>query len=90
MNLPTYRFTEHACFEIARRGLSREQVQRVLDRPEQTLPSLFGRTVLQSRLPFPPDGKIYLVRVILDMRQDPPNVITAYKTSKIEKYWRKS
>jgi hypothetical protein len=34
------------------------------------------------------DGRRYLVRVIVDVEQDPPVVVTAYRTSKIEKYWK--
>ena len=29
----------------------------------------------------------YLVRVIVDVDRDMPEVVTVYRTSKIEKYW---
>jgi len=29
----------------------------------------------------------YLVRVIVDTDESPPRVVTAYRTSKIAKYW---
>jgi hypothetical protein len=35
-------------------------------------------------------GKMYLVRVIADDAQDLVVVVTAYRTTKIEKYWRKA
>ena len=33
------------------------------------------------------DGE-YLVRVLIDPADDPPVVLTAYRTSRIAKYWR--
>ena len=45
-----------------------------------------GRCIHQSRLRFE-DGKMYLLRVVLDEEEQPPVIITAYRTSKIEKYW---
>ena len=46
-----------------------------------------GRKVYQSRVDFG-SGETYLVRAIVDDTLDPPVVITAYRTSKIDKYWR--
>jgi len=31
---------------------------------------------------------MYLVRVVVAMGKDPPVVVTVYRTSKVEKYWR--
>ena len=45
-----------------------------------------GREVLQSRIEF--KGRIYLVRVFVDIDRVPLEVVTAYRTSRIEKYWR--
>lgn len=42
--------------------------------------------MLQSRIEL--KGRIYLVRVFVDIDRVPPEVVTAYRTSKIEKYWR--
>jgi hypothetical protein len=33
-------------------------------------------------------GKRYLVRVFVDVDRSPAEVVTVYRTSKIEKYWR--
>ena len=43
-------------------------------------------TIVKSRLRFE-DGKMYLLRVVVDEDERPPVIITAYQTSKIEKYW---
>jgi len=45
------------------------------------------RWVYQSRLPSE-DGKMYLLRVVVDEDETRAVIITAYRTSKIEKYWR--
>ena len=45
-----------------------------------------GCEVLQSRLEI--EGRLYLVRVFVDIDRVPPQVVMAYRTSKIEKYWR--
>jgi len=34
-------------------------------------------------------GKQYLLRVMVNESVDPPVVVTAYRTNKIAKYWRK-
>jgi hypothetical protein len=31
---------------------------------------------------------VSLLRVFVDVDRDPPEVVTVYRTSKIEKYWR--
>jgi hypothetical protein len=44
-----------------------------------------GREVLESRLEL--EGKRYLLRVFVDVDRSPAEVVTAYRTSKIAKYW---
>ena len=58
----------------------------ILAAPEQREPVRVGRDVLQSRITI--DGTQYLVRVFVDVDRTPVEVVTAYRTSKIEKYWR--
>ena len=83
-----FRLSRHAEWEMTRRGIPPELVQAVMDQTEQRLvdESGTGRWIYQSRLAFE-DGKIYLVRVVVDEDEEPPVIITAYRTSKIEKYW---
>ena len=77
--------TAHAAFEMRRRGISEAVLRQVLDNPEQRVAG-DRRDVFQSRLEM--DGKLYLVRVFVDVDRDPPEVVTVYRTSKIAKYWR--
>jgi hypothetical protein len=34
-------------------------------------------------------GRIFLLRVFVDVERRPAEVITAYRTSKVAKYWRR-
>ena len=63
-------------------------VESTVVNPEQRFPVRAGREVFQSRIPTA--GAVRLVRVFVDTDQTPPVVVTAYKTSRIAKYWRPS
>ena len=80
--------TLHAAYEIERRGLTEEIVRGVLLNPEQREQLQPGRCVFQSRLDMGSPPKAYLVRVIVDTERSRPEIVTAYRTSKISKYWR--
>jgi hypothetical protein len=58
----------------------------VLNNPEQIVPEYGGLEARQSRVEL--EGKRYLVRVIVAERPDAIVVVTAYRTSRIGKYWR--
>jgi len=81
-----YVFTPHAVFELDRRGIDEALVRRVLQAPDQRDVIRPGRNVFQSRVEI--EGRMYLVRVFVDVDRDPAEVVTAYRTSKIDKYWR--
>lgn len=73
---------------MERRRIPDVMVDAVLNGPEQRMldESHAGRWIYQSRMRFD-DGKLYLLRVVVT-EEEPQTVITAYRTSKIEKYWR--
>ena len=81
-----YLITVHAAFEMRRRGIDEELVRNVLAVPEQRRRVRPGRDVLQSRTTI--GGKMYLLRVFVDIDREPAEVVTAYLTSRIMKYWR--
>jgi len=83
-----YRFTEHARLEMERRGIDEEEVAEVLLAPEQAEVVRPGRVVYQSRFERGEAGQVYLLRVFVDVEREPAEVVTAYWTSKVEKYWR--
>jgi hypothetical protein len=63
-------------------------VAEVLASPEQVEPVRAGRVVYQSRITIGAPPRLYLLRVFVDIDRHPPEVVTAYRTSKIGKYWR--
>ena len=81
-----YVITNHASFEMKRRGISPKQVQNVLKNPAQRLTIRKGRDVLQSQVS--EGGRRFLIRVFVDIDQSPAEVVMEYRTSKIDKYWR--
>ena len=68
--------------KIEDHGLTVAEVEAVLDTPEQQVPGHGGRLVYQSRV-----GR-FLVRVIVEQDRDPHEVVTAYRTSNVSKYWQ--
>jgi hypothetical protein len=61
---------------------------RVLKESEQKLPGAGNRAILQSRIES--QGKIFLVRCVVEDWHNPPVVVTVYRTTKLAKYWRQS
>ncbi|MDE2824543.1 MAG: DUF4258 domain-containing protein [Chloroflexota bacterium] len=82
-----YRLTEHARSEMIRREIPSELLRRLMEEPEQVVPTFGGRNVYQSKMQFGED-KTYLLRAIVDDQTQPPTVVTVYRTSSIRKYWR--
>ncbi len=88
MLVKKYNLTDHVKQEMARRQISEEDIAEVIANPEQTETVRSNRVVYQSRLDTGSPPKTYLLRVFLDIDRYPPDVVTVYRTSKIEKYWR--
>ena len=86
--LPNYVLTDHARLEMQRRGITEADVAAVLTAPEQSEEVRLGRCVYQSRMTFDDPSKVYLLRVFVDIDREPPEVVTVYRTSKVQGYWR--
>jgi len=80
--------SDHVRRQAERRGIDEAILLTVATAPEQVAPVRDGREVRQSRVPFPPDGRLYLVRVFVDLSPGRETVVTVYRTSRITKYWR--
>ncbi|MGH7457387.1 MAG: DUF4258 domain-containing protein [bacterium] len=87
-SLQHYELTDHARGEMQRRAITEHEVQFVLAAPEQSEEVRAGRCVYQSRMASAIPPKMYLIRVFVDVDRDPAEVVTVYRTSKIDKYWR--
>ena len=79
---------EHAQLEMTRRRISEAEVAQVLLAPEQMEGVRPGRAVYQSRVAFGTPPRTYLLRVFVDIDRQPAEEVTAYRTSRIDKYWR--
>jgi hypothetical protein len=82
-----YRLSEYARQEIERRRIPLSLVEAVMERPDQVVPSKGTARAYQSKCEI--GGKMFLLRVIVDESVDPAVVVTAYRTTKIQKYWGK-
>lgn len=83
-----FTITPHAMAQMRRRGLTHEVVRHVFVAPGQKHEIRRGRVVVQSRLMLGTPAREYLVRVFVDVDREPPAVVAAYRTSKVDKYWR--
>ncbi len=84
-----FRYSGHSLDEMDRRGIPLEIADTVLRHPEQIVLERPPRKAYQSRVDFG-EGKVFLVRLIVDDTVAPAVVVTVYRTGKIQKYWRQS
>ena len=80
-----YTLTIQAKEEILKRGISLDIIEEILISPLLIKEELNNRKSYQKVFKFLNEKK-YLVRVIVEVRNKELMVITAYKTSKINKY----
>jgi hypothetical protein len=80
--------TDRARLEMARRQISAAEVGQVLAAPEHTECVREGRAVYQSRMERGEPPKTYVLRVVVDIDREPSGVVMAYRSSKVQKYWR--
>jgi hypothetical protein len=80
------RWTAHAEASLRDRDIDRSEAERALDAPDRRLPSRGARTVLVRRYDDLLLGQPMALCVVIEERVDETVVITAYKSSKLEKY----
>ena len=83
-------FSDHARMEMSRRDIGEHDVLGVLQNPDQYFPIREGRMVYQSKIKRSDLSKEYILRVFVDMDRNPQEIVTAYVSSKVNKYWRTS
>lgn len=82
-----FEISRHAREEMKLRGLAEDLVERILQNPQQIVDEYGNRKAYQSIIKFE-TGRDYLVRVLVSHTEEPANVVTVYRTSRIGKYWR--
>lgn len=80
--------TDHARRQMARRGLAEADVRDVLEQAELIEPVRPGRIVVQKTLSLGTTPRNYMLRVFVDVDRKPPEIVTAYRTSRLAKYRR--
>jgi hypothetical protein len=81
-----FRYSAHAFSEMVKRNINRSDVDDVLAEPMQKITEQNEIVCYQSKMHL--SGKPYLLRIMVNEIKAPFLVVTVYKTSKIDKYWR--
>ena len=84
-----FRMSQHVEEELRRRRIPREALEQVPESPQQVIEEREGRKAYQSQVALE-EGKLYLLRATVLDAVEPALVVTAYRTSRIRKYWRES
>lgn len=71
---------------MERRGIPLAVMESVLAEPGQKVPEHGNVVCYQSKVEI--NKKPYLVRVMVNETVKPAKVVTVYRTSKINKYWK--
>jgi len=73
-------FTKHALERIRIRNITKEEIFDTINNPDKETNDSFGNIIVQKV------EKNYLLRVFYYIEKNSKIVITAYKTSKLDKY----
>jgi hypothetical protein len=76
-----FKLSHHDEEEILRRKIPRALLESVLQNPQQVVSERGGKKVYQSQVDFG-EGKIFLLRAIVNETVDPVTVITVYRPAK--------
>jgi len=78
-------YTKHAMVTLEERGIESALVRKLLEDPQQVIKAPVGKEIAQGV--FKRGGRDCLLRVVYAKENTGLRVITAYWTTKIEKYW---
>jgi hypothetical protein len=79
-----YKLSKHAVERIIDRRIDIQVIDEVIQNPDNQINENECTKIFQKKITI--ESKLYLYRVYLNLCKKPPLVITAYKTTKIEKY----
>ena len=83
----SFKFSKHSLDQINRRNLESSVIEIVINEPDKIVKADDCTNIHQKIVH--EKGKDYLYRVFLNTCKTPHLIITAYKTSKIDKYENK-
>ena len=78
-------YTKHAEAILAERGITKDVVEELLSHPQQVIKGKGKEEIVQGV--FERCGERFLLRVLYVKTSGTHKIITAYWTSKIDKYW---
>ncbi len=84
----SFKLSAHVQKEMMRRGIPLAVVESVLATPAQKVVEHDNVLCYQSKVEI--NQKPYLVRVMVNETATPPKVVTVYRTSKINRYWKET
>ena len=88
-----YVLTTHARKQMQERDVPADIVDKVFYYPEQIVDGDEGLKIYRSRFDISVSGRpprLFLVRVVVNVDQDPAIIVTIYPTTQISKYWSQS
>lgn len=74
----------------AGRGISESEVRIALEHAAQESAVRPERVVVTALQEAEGSGRRHVLRVFIDIDREPPVIVTAYRLSKIRKYWSQS
>ena len=80
--------SEHAKFEANRRHIDLELILSTARNPQQKIPGKKNRIIYQSKYYDKINEREMLLRVIAKQTPDELKIISVYKTTKLNKYWK--
>ena len=81
------RISDHARTAMARRAISEAQLREVLRAPQTAVPgNRPGREVAQGPVTLGDPPQRVLLRVVVEVSQDPAEVVTVYATTQFRRY----
>jgi hypothetical protein len=76
-------YSQHFLYQIQSRGITLKDIEDVLNNPDSIITeenlTMYQKLITENSKP-------YLLRIFVNEVKDPPLAVTAYKTSKINKY----
>ena len=81
-----YEISDHAKARMEIRKIAMEDVVNCLENPGQVIPAKEERGVYQSKIS--PNGRMRLIRLVVEKKEGILIVVTVYITNKISKYWK--
>ena len=79
--------SKHAKEQLEVRRIDEKLVWQTIEKPQQEIEEGLEKKVYQLMIANK-EGESYLIRVFVNVAKNPKLIMTVYRTSKIQKYWK--